>query len=224
MSQKAALLSPTQIPPVCLEPQTPPGLHLFPFQSLLSFILWTSRDPNINHPDHELQQQRRLIKWESGGLFPHSWSTAFLSSHGWAGQGARTDTTHSPTACSGEQGRKAACKMLFMPSALHLLISLLAEYFKMCPGLFFTTLLPCDFVWSLGKDCQVFSWVVFTLILAFIHQRQSLKLLQKGHLNFYLQAHLPAINQKHSHSAGCHTHPTWRVYVRAFVLPLHRPV
>lgn len=135
-----------------------------------------------------------------------------LSSHGWAGQDLRTATTHRPRAGSGMQGRNAACKMLFMPSALHFLISRPTEYFKMCPGLFSTTLLSCGFVWSLGKGRQGFSDFsfqeknCFTLTLAFIYQRQSLRPLQKRHLNFYLQAHLPAINQKHSHSAGCQTH------------------
>lgn len=101
-----------------------------------------------------------------------------LSSHGWAGQDSRTATTHRPRAGSGMQGRNAACKMLFMPSALHFLISRPTEYFKMCPGLFSTTLLSCGFVWSLGKGRQGFSDFsfqeknCFTLILAFIYQTE----------------------------------------------------
>lgn len=54
----------------------------------------------------------------------------------------------------------------------------------------------------------------------------ELKASTKGHLNLYIQAHLPAINQKHSTLLGVRhiLMPTWKVYVRAFVLPFHQPV
>lgn len=130
----------------------------FPFQSLLSFILWTSAETQASITLTLFCSRRGSS--QNGSLVgsfisPGALLCWRLSSHGWAGQGARTDTEHRPRAGSGVQGRKAACKMLFMPSELHLSVSLSTEHFTMCPGLFSTTLLSCDFVWSLGKGCQV---------------------------------------------------------------------
>lgn len=134
-----------------------------------------------------------------------------LSSHGWAEQDARTATVHRPGVGSGMQGRNAPCKMLFMPLTLHLLVSLPTEYFTMCPGLFSTTFTVLWFCLLAKEGLSGFFLMLqeknsFTLILAFVYQSQSSRLLQKAHLNFYLQAHLPAINQKHSHSAECQTY------------------
>lgn len=187
-------------------------------KSLLNYVFWTLR------PKHQSHSLRTTSAYEANKMrlrrdvfiIPEAPVCWRLNTHGWSGKLQGQALCLYPelvaiTAALLGHMEKAACKILFkihptikwISLDFYLLVYLSTEYFLVGPNLFSTTLLPCDFVWWLGNDCQTFFPFVhqendhFILILVFISHDQSLKL-----LCFSLQEHLTAINQNHGYSSS----------------------